>query len=155
MARSQRVTAARAETDPFRLRAYPHDDVFFYSKRVDNSRIVREADPAASGQCWSALSAGAVVLAIGASVIAPSVASILAGYKLEGLKQDRQSLLDRKRSLDVREASLLSPERLNDLAKAQQLSSPVAGQIVHLDSPMLEGHYAKVEAPGMPSISHR
>jgi hypothetical protein len=142
---AERVTTARAESDPFRLRALPNDGIYFYSKRIDNSRVIRQADPAATGQCWSAVSAAAVLLMIGASIIAPNVASILAGYKVQALKLEHQSLVDRIRELDVREATLLSPERLSDLAKVQRLASPTSGQIVHLDNPSLEGHFAKVE----------
>jgi hypothetical protein len=150
---ADRVQPVRAESDPFRLRALPNDDIFFYSKRIDNSRVIRQADPAANGQCWSAVSAMAVLLMIGASIIAPNVAGVLAGYKLEALKTEHQSLIDRGRELEVREAALLSPERLNDLAKAQQLSSPVSSQIFHLDNPSADGHFAKVEAPH--SLTHQ
>lgn len=152
---SRPMAAARAESDPFRLRPLPNDSVYFYSKRIDNSRVVRQADPAAAGECWSAVSAAAVLLMIGASIIAPNVASVLAGYKVEALKQEYQSLLDRKRDLDVREAALLSPERLNELAKAQQLASPAASQIYHLDNPSVDGHFAKAEAPAAGAIKHR
>ncbi len=142
------LQTVRAESDPFRLRALPNDDIFFYSKRIDNSRVSpKQADPAASGQCWSAVSALAILLMIGASIIAPNVATVLAGYRLEALKNEHQSLVDRERELEVREAALLSPERLNDLAKAQKLSSPVSSQIYHHDNPSLDGHFAKVEAP--------
>ena len=54
----------RAERDPFQLRALPQEDVFFYCKKIDNSRLVREADPQAARRllvghrrrrvlCWS------------------------------------------------------------------------------------------------------
>ena len=36
---------ARVERDPFQLRALPQEDVFFYCKKIDNSRLVREPDP--------------------------------------------------------------------------------------------------------------
>src|SRR5579863_8590951 len=147
--------AVRAESDPFRLRPLPNDSVYFYSKRIDNSRVVRQADPAATGECWSAVSAAAVLLMIGASIIAPNVASVLAGYKVEALKQEHQSLLDRKRDLEVREAALLSPERLNELAKAQQLASPASSQIFHLDNPSLDGHFARAEAPAAGAVAPR
>lgn len=143
---ADRTATVRAESDPFRLRGLPNDDIYFYSKRIDNSRLVRQADPAATGQCWSAVSAAAILLTIGGSIIAPNVASVLAGYKLEGLKTERQSLVDRLKDLDAREAALLSPERLNELAKAQQLSSPASSQIYHLDNPSADGHFAKAEA---------
>ena len=37
--------------------------------------------PRPTGQCWSAVSAAAVLLMIAGSIIAPNVASVLAGYK--------------------------------------------------------------------------
>jgi len=142
---ARRVGTVRAESDPFRLRALPNDGVYFYSKRIDNSRVVRQADPAARGECWSAVGAAAVLLMLGLSIIAPHVGSVLAGYKLEALKQERQALLDQRRELDVREASLLSPERLNDLAKARNLTSPAADQVIHLDTQAREGSFAKLQ----------
>jgi hypothetical protein len=146
-ASADRVGKVRAESDPFRLRALPNDDVFLYLKMVDNSRIVRAADPRESGHAWSVMSAAAVLLVIGASVVTPKAITILDGYKLEKLKVDNQSLIDRKRELAAREASLLSPERLNEAAKAQRLTSPASSQIFHLDNPPAEGHFAKVEGP--------
>jgi hypothetical protein len=122
------------ERDSFRLRALPNDDIYFYSKKIDNSRVIRQADPEARGECWSAVGAAGVLLMLGASIIAPHVASILAGYKLETLKQERQSLMDQKRDLDVKEAGLLSPERLNNLARARSLTSPASDQVIHLDT---------------------
>jgi hypothetical protein len=144
---ADRTTRVRAQSDPFRLRALPNDDVYFYSKRIDNSRVVRQADPAARGECWSAVGAAGILLMLGASIIAPHVASVLAGYKLESLKAERQTLIDQKRELDVREAGMLSPERLNDLAKARNLTSPAADQIIHLDNPSADGTFAKNQAP--------
>ncbi len=38
---------ATAVRDAYQLRALPNDDVYFYCKRIDNSRLVRQADPAA------------------------------------------------------------------------------------------------------------
>jgi hypothetical protein len=140
-------TAIRAESDPFRLRALPNDDIYFFSKRIDNSRVVRQQDPSAGGDCWSAVGAAAVVLMLGVSVIAPHVGSVLAGYKLEALKQERQTLLDQRRELDVREASLLSPNRLHELAKAQNLTNPASDQIIHLDNQAREGSFARVQHP--------
>lgn len=124
----------RAQMDPFRLRSLPNDDIYFFAKRVDNSRVVRQSDPAARGEMASALVAAALLMILAVSIIMPKAAWMLEGYKLEALKQERQTLLDQKRELEVREASLLSPERLGELAKASNLTSPGADQIVHLDA---------------------
>jgi hypothetical protein len=61
------------------------------------------------------------------------------------LKQERQTLLDQKRDLQVREAGLLSPERLNNLAHARSLTSPASDQVIHLDTASSsEGSFARV-----------
>ena len=133
------------------LRPLPNDAIYFYSKKIDNSRVVRQADPEARGECWGAVGAAGVLLMLGASIIAPHVASVLGGYKLEALKQERQSLLDQKRDLEVREAGLLSPERLNDLARVRSLGSPAADQVIHLDTPSVDGNFARNQAPVVPT----
>jgi hypothetical protein len=138
----------RAQSDPFRLRALPNDDIYFYSKKIDNSRIVRQADPEARGECWSAVGAAGVLLMLGVSIIAPHVGAILAGYKLEALKAERQTLIGQKRDLEVREAGLLSPGRLNNLARARSLTSPASDQVIHLDNvPSVDGSFAQVRPP--------
>ena len=71
---SSGANTVRAQSDPFRLRALPNDDIYFYSKKIDNSRVVRQADPEARGECWSAVGAAGVLLMLGASIIAPHVA---------------------------------------------------------------------------------
>jgi hypothetical protein len=131
----QRQDSIRAQSDPFMLRALPNDDIYFYAKKIDNSRVVRQADPAARSECWSAVGAAAVLLMLGASIIAPHAGSVLEGYKLEALKQERQTLINERRDLEVKEAGLLSPERLNALATARKLTSPAADQVIHLDIP--------------------
>jgi hypothetical protein len=144
----ERFGAARADADLYKLRALPGDDIYFYAKKIDNSRVVRQADPESRGECWSAVGAAAVLLMLGASIIAPHVGSVLAGYKLEALKQERQTLIDQRRDLDVREAALLSPERLHELAQARRLTTPAPDQVIHLDGTQAsEGSFAKMQIP--------
>ena len=127
------LSAVRRERDPFQLRALPHEDVFFYSKKIDNSRLVREDDPKGRGKCWTAIGAACAVLALVTSVLVPSVAGTLAGYKLESLRGEQQRLLNERRFLDLEEAELLSPSRLEALAKRQNLTTPGNGQVVRLE----------------------
>jgi hypothetical protein len=84
---------------------------------------------------------------LGASIIAPHVGSVLAGYKLESLKQERQSLLNEKRDLEVKEAGLLSPSRLNELAKVRSLTSPSPDQLIHLDGLVQDPSFARNHVP--------
>ena len=119
--------------DLFRLRALPNEDVFLFAKRIDNSRVVREPDPKARGECWSLIGLACVLAALLMALLSPSVANTLAGYQLESLKQERQHLLDERRVLDVVEARLSSQENLQELAKGHELQTPTSGQVVHLD----------------------
>ena len=125
--------AARLAKNSDRLRPLPLDDVLFFSKKIDNSRLVRAADPRARGACWSAVGAASVLLVLLAGTLVPSLAGRLEGYKLEALKGEERRLLDERRTLELQEAELLSPDRLQQMAEKQNLVAPQAGQVVHLD----------------------
>jgi cell division protein FtsL len=115
------------------LRPFPMEDIFFYCKKIDNSRLVREADPKAHGACWSAIGAAAAIVALLTSALVPSVANTLAGYRLEELRAQERKLMDERRSLDLEEARLLSPERLEKLAQKHNLVTPSNAQVFRLD----------------------
>jgi cell division protein FtsL len=128
-----RAARPRAERDPYALRALPHEDILLFYKKIDNSRLVREADPQARGICWSVIGAACMVFLIVTTASAPYVASTLAGYKLEALRSEERRLLDERRNLDLQEAELLNPERLDQIAREKHLAPPATGQVVHLD----------------------
>ena|SRR5438876_231006 len=128
-----RVARPRAERDPYALRSLPHEDILLFCKKIDNSRLVREADPKAKGACWSAIGAACVLLMVLTSAFAPTVAATLAGYHLEALRGEERRLIDERRTLDLQEAELLSPARLDKLARQNNLVTPGTGQVIHLD----------------------
>jgi cell division protein FtsL len=134
MEATRRTAPARAERDPFQLRALPQEDVFLYAKKIDNSRLVREHDAKAHGACWSAIGSAAVILVLLTGILAPSVATTLAGYKLEALRAEERRLTDESRMLDLQEAQLLRPDRLEQLAQKQNLVTPSNGQVFHLET---------------------
>ncbi len=130
---TRRTAPARAERDPFQLRALPQEDVFFYCKRIDNSRLVREHDARAHGACWSAIASAAVILTLLTGILIPSVAGTLAGYKIEALRAEERRLADQSRMLDLQEAQLVRPGRLEELAQKHNLVTPSNGQVFHLE----------------------
>jgi hypothetical protein len=123
----------RAERRTFELRPLPFEDVFFYSKKIDNSRLVREADPKSRGACWSAIGAAALVVGMLTGAMAPAVKVKLAGYRLEALRGEERRLLDERKALELEEAELLNPARLERLARRQNLVTPSLEQVVHLE----------------------
>jgi len=125
-------SAAVPVDDRYWLRALPYEDIFLYSKPVDNTRLVREPDPTARGE-WSMIGTAGLLAVLFMALLTPRVANIFAGYQLESLKQEQQHLLDEQRELDIVEARLSRQENLEVLAKRRDLSVPAAGQVVRLD----------------------
>ena len=123
----------RAERDPFELRSLPHESVYLYCKKIDNSRLVREADPKSRGACWSAIGAAGVLAILLTTAFAPTVGTTIAGYKLEELKIQERQLLEDHRVLDLQQAQLLSPAHLDQLARENNLVEPSSGQVFHLE----------------------
>lgn len=127
-----RVAAERVE-DPYVLRALPNEGIYLYTKHIDNSRIVRESDPQARSECWRLIaSAGAsAVLLIG--VLLPSAYGLLAGYQIQSLKAEQRRLVNDRSALELEEARLVSPARLEELARQQSFAEPGAQKVVYLD----------------------
>jgi hypothetical protein len=115
------------------LRAIANEDIFFFVKDIDNSRVVRESDPQARTACWKLiLSAGAAaVLLIG--VLLPSAYGLLAGYQIQSLRAGQQRLTTERSALELEEAKLLSPARLEELARIQSFVDPGPQKVVYLD----------------------
>lgn len=118
--------------DLFRLRALPNEDVYLYSKPIDNSRVVREPNPKTRGE-WSLIGAAGVLAAVVMGLLSPGVANIFAGYQLQTLKQEEQRLVNERRVLDVLEAQMTRQEHLQELAKSREMVTPAAGQVIHLN----------------------
>jgi cell division protein FtsL len=116
------------------VRGFANDDIYFHVKRIDNTRVVRQADPKTRKVCWKMIGsvAAAAMLLIG--VLLPSAYGLLAGYQIQTLKEEARRLANEQASLELEEAKLLSPERMEQLAREQQFSDPEPQRVVYLDS---------------------
>jgi hypothetical protein len=122
------------EVDPFEVPPFPNEDVYFYVKRIDNARVLRESDPAARRVCWRLIGTSFAIAVVVIGLLLPTLYGLIAGYRMEALRQERQRLdLDRA-SLELSEAKLLSPARLEELAKIQQFIDPAPQKVVYLDN---------------------
>ena len=95
-------TTAIETAAPNRLRNLPADNIYFYSKRIDNSRLVREADPKTRTDCWSTIATACVLAALIGGAVSPRIGGILSGYQMEKLKTEQRELTDRRRVLQIR-----------------------------------------------------
>jgi hypothetical protein len=116
------------------LRSFANEDIYFFVKRIDNTKVVREADPQARGTCWKLIGSvvSAVVLLV--FVLLPSAYGLLAGYQIQTLRQDSERLATEQASLELSEAKLLSPARMEELARLQQFIDPPAQKVVYLEN---------------------
>jgi hypothetical protein len=123
-----------AKPSATRVRAFANEDIYFFVKEINNAGVMRAADPKAGGACWRLIGSvvAAVVLLVG--VLLPGAYSLLAGYQVQALKQEAQRLANERASLEMEEAQLISPARMEQLAKEQQFIDPPAQKVVYLDN---------------------
>jgi len=149
-------SAVRAAEPSAAVRPFANEDIFFYVKRLDNSRVVRAADPEARQACWKMIGsvvAAAVLLIV---VLLPGAYSLLAGYQVQTLRQEAQRLANETATLELQEAALLSPARMQELARMQQFVDPPPQKVVYLDGQSdaqvaqnAEPHQEQREMPAM------
>jgi cell division protein FtsL len=116
----------------YALRAVPFEDIYLHAKEINNSRLVRQENPRTANECWSTIGAVSAVAIVLITALAPSLLGVVSGYQIQALKLEQQRLLNEQRILAVEESALLSTERLEQLARKQDMVSPAAGQVYHL-----------------------
>ena len=131
----------RSADDIYRLRKLANEDVYFFRKAIDNSRIVRQADPRGWGRCWRLMATTAAAMLVILGLLWPNIDGMLAGYELEALKQQQQHMTTQRAALELEEARMLSPERLEELARIQEFIDPAPAQVVYLN-PKADGSLA-------------
>src|SRR5690242_18903254 len=109
----QSVAASRKSApgrEPSRsVRVFRNEDIYFFAKRIDNSRLVRQSDPRARGDCWKMIGSAGVDAVLLIGVLLPSAYGLLAGYRIQALKEEAKHLATEQASLELQEAKLLSP----------------------------------------------
>ncbi len=117
--------------DPYRLRPLPGEDVYLYSKRIDNSRVVRQADPAARRRSMSTVAVSVVTAVLLMVLCVPDVLNIVNGYKIYALEKERDRLEGERKYLQLAESRLLNPARMQQLAIQLQLVDPDPARVVY------------------------
>jgi hypothetical protein len=137
--------ARRGKPDPYGLRPLPNEEIYFYRKAIDNSRVMRQADPQARRHCWRWIATTAAGTMLLAAMLWPNLYGMVAGYQVESLKIEQQRLLAERASLELAEARQLSPDRLEELARQQDFIDPAPAQVVYLP-PTADGSLAALNA---------
>lgn len=132
LAGSADAVAVNTRSGAGKLRALPNEDVYFFVKRIDNSRVVRQADPRAQARDWKVIGGASLAAAVLIGVLLPSAYGLMAGYQLSQLQQENQRLVTERSRLELEEAKLVSAERLQHLATMQEFIDPAPDRTVYL-----------------------
>jgi len=123
-----------SQDDLYALRALPNEDVYFFVKEINNARVVRQANPRERHAAWKMVASGGAVAALLICILLPHAYTLLAGYKLQALKAEQEVLLQQKSQLEIEEAALLNPARLEELARRQSFTDPAPQRVIFLES---------------------
>ncbi|MCW5966580.1 MAG: hypothetical protein KIT83_21255 [Bryobacterales bacterium] len=114
-------TGWRESTDKYRLRPVPNEDVYFYSKRVDNTRLVRPVNHAARRREVRVMASGFAMLLLVVGLTLPHLLNVMAGAQIQKLRAEHERLLAVHAELTFRESELMNPERLKAIARSRNM----------------------------------
>ena len=120
----------------------------YFTKGIDNSRLVKVEDPQHSREMKQFGIALFCLFLLVMTYAWQHFTAIEYGYKIESLKTQRDGLAEMNRALRLEEASLRDPERIDTLAKKLGMQSPQAGQVIRMDTALPEG-----ETPVLASVA--
>lgn len=122
-----------------------------FTKRIDNSRLVKADDPERSREMRSFACAMAFLLSLALVYGWQHFSAIEYGYRIEAEKQQVQQLEEQNRQLRLTEAQLADPSRIDTMARDLGLTTPHPGQVVHL-SPSTESNGSVMAQATIPAI---
>jgi len=123
---------ARMLAEQRRGRRGPTPEALF-TKRIDNSRLVKAVDAARFREMRSFAIAMAFLLSLAMMYGWQHFSAIECGYRIEAEKQQMQQLQEQNRQLRLQQAQLADPARIDAMAKNLGLAAPQPGQVVHPD----------------------
>ncbi|HTR66729.1 MAG TPA: hypothetical protein VMH85_13210 [Terriglobales bacterium] len=114
----------------------------YFTKHIDNSRLVKVEDPKRGREMRQFGAALACLFLLVMTYAWQHYAAIEYGYKIQSLKLQQDDLTEMNRALRLEDASLRDPERIDELARKLGLQSPQAGQVIQMDTALPEPNSA-------------
>ena len=132
--RAESLTARNRELYETQRRARrgPTPEVFF-TKHIDNSRIVKADDPQRRREMRRFAAVMLFLFFLVMVYVLQHLSSIEYGYHVELQKQQLEEMREQNRQLRLSEAQLSDPVRIDRMAKQLGLDVPQPGQVVHAD----------------------
>jgi cell division protein FtsL len=104
---------------------------FHFPKHIDNSRLVKAADPVRVREMRMFSVAVALLFSLVMIYGLQHFYAIEGGYRVESEKQMRDQLREENRQLRLAEAQLSQPSRIDQMARLLGFTEPQPGQVIH------------------------
>jgi hypothetical protein len=105
----------------------------YFSKAIDNSRLVKVEDPRRSREMKQFGTALAFLFLFVFTYAWQHFKAIEYGYQIESAKRELTSLTEMNHALRLEDASLRDPERIDVLARRMGLVPPEPGQVIRME----------------------
>ena len=120
----------------------------YFSKAIDNSRLVKVEDPRRNREMKQFGTALAFLFLLVFTYAWQHFKAIEYGYQIESAKRELTNMTEMNHALRLEDASLRDPERIDMLARRMGLVPPAPGQVIRMDAASGEA-----QAPVMASAS--
>ncbi len=134
LSRVKSVAETRLPSRAAARRFVPGSPEIYFTKAIDNSRLVKIDDPARKREMRMFMIAAAVVFVLCTVYVWQHFRAIEYGYNIETAKAQLNQLTEQNRALRLEDASLRDPERIDKLAHSMGLEAPRAGQVLQMDA---------------------
>jgi len=104
---------------------------FFVARHIDNSRLVKASDPVRMQQMRVFSAAVAVLFSLIMVYGLQHFSAIESSYRVESEKQTLEQLREENRQLQLSQAELTEPGRIDQMARQLGLAEPQPGQVVY------------------------
>jgi hypothetical protein len=105
----------------------------YFTKAIDNSRLVKVEDPRRNREMKQFGTALACLFLLVFTYAWQHFKAIEYGYQIESAKRELSSTTEMNRALRLEYASLRDPERIDVMARRMGLVPPEPGQVIRMD----------------------
>jgi hypothetical protein len=112
---------------------------FYFQKTIDNSRLVRVADPHRRREIRMFSAVVSIFFLMAMFYAWQHFRSLEYGYQIEAQKTEHERLVELNRTLTLEQSQLRDPGRIDYLARQMSLEPPRPGQVQRLDSDAQSG----------------
>jgi hypothetical protein len=105
----------------------------YFSKAIDNSRLVKVEDPGRNREMKQFGTALGCLFLLVFTYAWQHFRAIEYGYQIESAKRELSNLTEMNRALRLEDASLRDPERIDVMARRMGLVPPEPGQVIRMD----------------------